>query len=83
LDIKQDSLKFSNFESKPELQFTWNSNEIHPKDVQQTIKLFDKCNIILTKSDSDKEPLKYNVRVSSLLSIFNMVLSKFTIVRSF
>ena len=44
---------------KPELTFTWQSNDKFKEPVQQTIGLFTQVNILLSKHDSDI--LKFNI----------------------
>jgi hypothetical protein len=63
LEIKEGSLKYTGLASRTELSFVWCSNERNPTETKQTIKLFDKVNVVLTKSDIKNDRLKYNVRL--------------------
>jgi Txe/YoeB family toxin of Txe-Axe toxin-antitoxin module len=62
LDIVEDSIIFVKNELKPELTFTWKSNNDHSETVEQNIKMFNQVNVILTKHESD--PFKFKVEHS-------------------
>ena len=64
MEIIENSIQYIKSETKPELKFTWKSTNKHLESVQQSIKLFTKLNVSLTKHESD--PFKYNVNIISL-----------------
>ena len=48
-------------ELKPEISWQWQSNEKHANTVKQTLELFSKVNVVLSKHESEK--LKFNVKI--------------------